>query len=70
MGLCDESLVTVVLNIVRRHAPDTGEEAVRQRPSTNRKYSSITITVKARSRAQLDAIYLDLNASEYIVMTL
>jgi putative lipoic acid-binding regulatory protein len=70
MGRSSELLATIVLDIVHRHAPDTRAETLRHRPSANGKYTSITITVKARSRKQLDAIYLDLNASEYIVMTL
>ena len=33
-------------------------------------YSSLTITVRAESRAQIDAVYQDLVASELILMAL
>lgn len=70
MGLATAELELTVVQIVRRHAPDLGEGAVRQRPSTNGKYVSITVTVTARSQAQLDAIYRDLSACEQVLMAL
>jgi len=34
------------------------------------KYTSITITITAHSKDQLDAIYLDLTACEHVTMAL
>lgn len=59
-----------VTEIVRRHAPDLGEGAIATRESRNGSYVSVTVTITAYSRAQLDAIYRDLNADERILMTL
>jgi len=70
MGYAKHDLQTIVANIVRRHAPDLSAEAVRTRPSANGKYLSVTVLVRAHSRDQLDAIYLDLTASEHILMAL
>ena len=70
MGLADGELESQVLAIVRRHAPDLSEGAVRSRPSSNGKYLSITVTVRAHNRAQLDAIYLDLTACQQVLMAL
>ena len=70
MGTAEAGFEELVVQIVRRHAPDLGEGAVRQRPSTNGKYVSITVTVTARSQAQLDAIYRDLSACEQVLMAL
>ena len=70
MGLAAEGFDAVVVGIVRRHTPDLGEGAVTKRPSANGKYVSITVTVRARNQAQLDAIYLDLTACEQVLWAL
>ena len=70
MGLATEGLHLHVLEIVKRHAPDTGHDALTRRASKNGKYVSVTITIEATSREQLDAIYQDLTASEQIMMAL
>lgn len=63
-------LDAIVYGIVRSHAPDIGEAAVTIRESTGGKYASVTVIIRATSRAQLDAIYRDLTASEHILMAL
>lgn len=63
-------LDAIVYGIVRFHAPDVGEAAVTIRESTGGKYASVTVNIRATSRAQLDAIYRNLAASEYILMVL
>ena len=70
MGLATEGFHLHVFDIVRRHAPDTSHEAITYRASKNGKYISVTVTIEATSREQLDAIYQDLTASELIMMAL
>ena len=70
MGLAHEHFCSVIVEIVRRHAPDADAGTVATRPSSNGKYVSVTVTITANSRAQLEAIYLDLNACEQVLMTL
>lgn len=70
LGAAGSEFDTLVVRIVRRHAPDFPEGAVRSRPSRGGKYLSVTVTVRATSRAQLDAIYQDLHACEQVLMTL
>ena len=70
MGLATEGLYRHVYDIVKRHAPDTTHDAVSQRASKNGKYLSITVTIEATSREQLEAIYQELTASEIIMMAL
>jgi len=70
MGLADQELEKIVLKIVQRHAPETKSDALRKRESSNGKYLSVTVTIEASSRAQLDAIYLDLTAHGSILMSL
>ncbi len=70
MGRATPELEIAVLEIMNRHVPDLGEGAVRTRESRNGNYLSITVTIQARSREQLDAIYMDLTSCEHIVFTI
>ena len=70
MGLASASLHLTVLEIVQRHAPAADSSTLKSRPSSNGKYISVTITITAQSRAQLDAIYTDLTACEHVLMAL
>ena len=70
MGYWAEDFDLLVTQIVRRHVDDLGEGAVRSRESRGGRYLSITVTIEARSREQLDALYRDLTAERRIVMVL
>ena len=70
LGRAAPHLDARVTQIVRRHAPDLSEGAVSVRESREGRFLSVTVTVQPASRAQLDAIYRDLNADEQILMTL
>jgi putative lipoic acid-binding regulatory protein len=70
MGLAVEGLHLHVYELVKRHAPQTEPQAVSYRASKNGKYISVTVTIEATSRQQLDAIYEELTASELIMMAL
>jgi putative lipoic acid-binding regulatory protein len=70
LGRADSSLAHEIVQVVRRHAPDIDPASIRTTPSANGNYVSVTVTITAHSREQLDAIYLDLNAHEAILMTL
>jgi putative lipoic acid-binding regulatory protein len=61
---------TVVIEIVRRHAPDLDDAAVSSRTSRGDAYRSITATFTAHSREQLDALYLELSQHEQVLMLL
>tara|TARA_Y100000588_G_scaffold359605_1_gene418753 strand:- start:206 stop:520 length:315 start_codon:yes stop_codon:yes gene_type:complete len=70
MGLAEPELDAVVVAIVRRHVPILSDRAVRSRTSRQGKYQSITVTIKAESQAQLDAIYRELSAHQKISIVL
>ena len=70
MGKATPELEIAVLEIMNRHVPDLGEGAVRTRHSRNGNYISITVTIQARSREQLDAIYMELTSCEHIVFAI
>ena len=70
MGHASGNFEITVLEIVRRHAPDLTENSFKSRPSSNGKYISVAVTIRAQSRKQLDAIYMDLTACEHVLMAL
>ena len=70
MGEASAAFETVVLEIVRRHAPDLDTQAVRKRPSRNGRYLAVTVTIRARDKQQLDAIYSELSAHRKVLMAL
>jgi uncharacterized protein len=70
MGISGDALQAAVMEIINRHVPDLATDALKSRPSSNGKYTAITITITAQNRAQLDAIYEDLSAHKLILMAL
>ena len=68
MGRADTDLETLVMTIIRRHVDDLGEGATRGRLSRAGTYTSITVTIRATSQHQLDAIYQDLTACKAVLM--
>ena len=55
---------------MQRHAPDFDPTTVEMRSSREGKYTSLTTTVIATSREQLDALYKDLCDHPLVVMVL
>jgi putative lipoic acid-binding regulatory protein len=67
-GRNESEFRAAALAIVRAHYG--AEHSVTEQESKQGKYVSLTITVHAQSRAQVDAVYHDLVASEQILMVL
>ena len=67
MGKTGPALEMAVLEIINRHVPDLPEGAVRLNASKGGNYTSITVTITARSKAHLDAIYLELTRCEHVL---
>ena len=59
-----------VVAIIRRHAPQLDPGAIVSRASQGGRYLSITATITAESRAQLDALYQELSGHEQVLMVL
>lgn len=70
MGEASDDFEELVVSIVRRHVPDLGEGAVRSRKSRRGRYLSVTVTVMARSRQQMDALYRELSSHERVKVVL
>jgi uncharacterized protein len=69
-GLAANDFDALIVELIRRHAPDLSEGAVSSRLSRQGKYVAVTVTVPATSREQLDAIYRELSACERVLMAL
>ncbi len=70
MGKATPDFDALIVEIVRRHVPDLHESAVKSRPSSGGKWLSVTVTITATSKSQLDAIYQELTDHERVVMAL
>jgi putative lipoic acid-binding regulatory protein len=70
MGLATPEFDLLVAEIVRNHAPDLKEGAVKTKTSKGGKYLSVTVTITATSKKQLDSIYQDLTDHKLVLMSL
>jgi len=70
MGRADDSFEATVVEVLSRHVPAEDLKKVSTRPSRNGTYSSVTCTIVARSREQLDAIYDALTEHPDVLMRL
>ena len=70
MGEATADFDSLVVGLVRRHSPDIHEGAVHTRLSRRGRYMSVTVTIQAHSRAQLDAIYMDLSSHDRVLVAL
>ena len=70
MGLACDELEIAVIEIINRYVDDLSEGAVKTKPSKNGKYLAITVVVNARSKQQLDSIYMELTACEHVSIAL
>lgn len=70
MGLASDALAQTVLEIVQRHAPDFDGTTMEMRASSGGKYVSLTCTINATSKAQLDALYRELSGHPMVKVVL
>jgi hypothetical protein len=70
MGRTQDGFAQAIVTLVRRHAPDFDPSTVEMRASSAGKYLSLTCTINAVSRAQLDDLYRELTSHPMVVMVL
>ena len=70
MGHTRIGFAQAMLEVVKRYAPDFDAVTMEMKSSKHGKYLSITCTVNATSRAQLDALYKELCDHPMVVMVL
>lgn len=70
MGTRTDHFAQTVVDIVIRHVPDFAAETVEMRASSSGNYLSVTCTVRAQSKAQLDALYRELSGHPAVKLVL
>jgi putative lipoic acid-binding regulatory protein len=70
MGQRQDGFAQAVLETVLRHAPDFAAAGMEMRPSAKGNYMSLTCTIRAVSREQLDALYSELSAHPLVKVVL
>jgi putative lipoic acid-binding regulatory protein len=70
MGRREDGFAQVVSEVVLRHAPDFSPATMEMRTSKAGRYLSLTVTINARSREQLDALYSELSGHPMVMMVL
>lgn len=70
MGEKREDFAQAMIELVQRHAPDFKAETLEMRASSSGKYLSLTCTIRATSKAQLDALYREITAHPWVNMAL
>ncbi len=70
MGAGDEDFRSHVVAVVEHEVGAEAVKDVQTRDSRGGKYLSVTVTLRARDREQLDNVYRALHASDRVLMTL
>jgi len=70
MGKRHDDFAQIVLAIVLRHAPDFDGATMEMRTSAKGNYLSLTCTIRATSKQQLDDLYRELSSHPMISMVL
>lgn len=70
MGARSDDFAQHMVEIVLRHAPDFVAASVEMRASSGGKYLSVTCTVRATSKPQLDNLYRELTAHPLVKVVL
>ncbi len=70
MGRRTDDFAQAIVEVVLRHAPDFDAGTLEMRASREGNYLSVTATITATSREQLDALYRELTSHPLVAMVL
>lgn len=70
IGDAHDEFKQLVIDIIRKHAPDIDETKITQRDSSNGKYHALQVPITATGIPQLQAINQDLKATGRVHMVL
>jgi putative lipoic acid-binding regulatory protein len=70
MGPRHDGFAQAILEVVRKHDPGFDGATMEMRASSGGNYLSLTCTITATSRAQLDALYRELTAHPMVKVVL
>ena len=69
-GRSDTDVSNAAFDIVKAHVDTLERSDITSQASREGRFISLTINIRAESRAQVDAVYQDLSASDSILMVL
>ena len=70
MGKRQAAFAQTMVDIVKRHAPDFDPASLEMRASREATYLSLTLTIRATSREQLDELYRTLSTHPMVKVVL
>lgn len=70
MGKAEDGFAQAVAAVVLKHAPDFDAATMEMRPSKAGNYLSLTCTIRATSKPQLDALYRELTSHPLVKIVL
>jgi uncharacterized protein len=70
MGRTQDGFAQAIVAVVQKHAPDFDAATLEMRASSAGNYLSVTATIVATSRDQLDALYRDLSSHPMVSLVL
>lgn len=70
LGKRQAGFAQAVVDVVKRHAPEFDAATLEMRASREAKYLSLTLTIHATSREQLDGLYRELCDHPMVTMVL
>jgi putative lipoic acid-binding regulatory protein len=70
LGKRQAGFAQTIVEVVRRHAPDFDARTLEMRASREATYLSLTLTIRAISREQLDELYRELSDHPMVTMVL
>ncbi len=70
VGIMHDEFAQTIVEVVTVHDPDFHAGKVEMRPSSAGKYLSLTLTVRATSREQLDNLYRELSSHPMVKFVL
>lgn len=70
MGITQDAFAQTMVELVMLHDPDFHAGKMDMRPSSNGNYLSLTVTVRATSREQLDNLYRALSSHPMVKVVL
>ena len=70
MGATRDGFAQAIVEVVIKHDPGFDAASVEMRPSKAGNYLSLTCTVRATSKPQLDALYMELTGHPWVKIVL
>jgi putative lipoic acid-binding regulatory protein len=70
MGVTQDGFAQTMVNVVLLHDPEFDADKMEMRPSSKGNYLSLTVTVRATSREQLDNLYRALSSHPMVKVVL